>query len=147
MIDINELLGIALKVEGTGYSFYKKLAYRTDGEREELFNRLAEQEREHGETFRKILGKFESKEENKRYDDEVAGYLKSLAEVSVFSEKDADNPPENLDNAVRIAINVEKDSIVFYSELIDYVPEKSALERVINEEKTHLRDLLNEFRR
>jgi rubrerythrin len=147
MIDINELLGIALKIEGAGYSFYKKLAGRTEGERKELFNRLAEQERVHGERFRKILGEFESNEENTRFDDEVAGYLKSLAEVSVFSEKDADNPPEKLEDAVRTAINVEKDSIVFYSELINYVPEKSALERVINEEKTHLRDLLNEFKR
>ncbi len=147
MIGIEELLGIALKVEGTGYSFYKNLADRTEGDKKELFNRLAEQEREHGETFRKILKKFESDENSKRYDDETAGYLKSLAEVSVFSDRNADNPPDNLDEAVRIAINVEKDSIVFYSELIDYIPEKSALERVINEEKTHLRDLLNEFRR
>ncbi|MEA2067026.1 MAG: ferritin family protein [Thermotogota bacterium] len=104
-----------MKVEGTGYSFYKKLADRTEGERKELFNRLAEQEREHGETFRKILGKFESNEENTRFDDEVAGYLKSLAEVSVFSKKDAENPPEKLEDTVCIAINVEKDSIVFYS--------------------------------
>ncbi|MFW6120492.1 MAG: ferritin family protein [Petrotogales bacterium] len=147
MIGIEELLGIALKVEGTGYSFYKNLADRTEGDKKELFNRLAEQEREHGETFRKILKKFESDEKSKRYDDETAGYLKSLAEVSVFSDRNADNPPDNLDEAVRIAINVEKDSIVFYSELIDYIPEKSALERVINEEKIHLRDLLNEFKR
>ncbi|MGC9383997.1 MAG: ferritin family protein [Kosmotogaceae bacterium] len=147
MIDIQELLGIALKVEGTGYSFYNKLAERTEGEKKELFNRLAEQEREHGEIFRKILGKIESDEKSNRFDDEVAGYLKSLAEVSVFSDNNVDNPPDNLDEAVHIAINVEKDSIVFYSELIDYIPEKSALERVINEEKKHLRDLLNEFKR
>ncbi|MFN3283725.1 MAG: ferritin family protein, partial [Pseudothermotoga sp.] len=48
-----------------------------------------------------------------------------------------------LRQAFDIAINVEKDSIIFYSELLKYAgDERKTIEIIINEEKKHLIDLL-----
>ncbi|PLV58056.1 ferritin family protein [Thermotoga sp. KOL6] len=138
MIGPKDLLNIALKIESTGYTYYKNLAERSEGEAKALFERLAEQERDHSRKFKEILDKYE---QDLNPSDEVLGYLESLAEMSIFPKLE-NTPPDDLREAVRRAIEVEKDSIIFYSEILGYVPEKEPVQAIIEEEKKHLRDLL-----
>ncbi|MCD6550695.1 ferritin family protein [Thermotoga sp.] len=138
MIGPKDLLNIALKIESTGYSYYKNLAEKTEGETKALFERLAEQERDHSRRFKEILDKYEQELNSS---DELLGYLESLAEISIFPKLE-DTPPDDLREAIRRAIEVEKDSIVFYSEILSYVPEKEPVQLIIEEERKHLRDLL-----
>lgn len=45
--------------------------------------------------------------------------------------------------ALNLALEVEKDSIIFYSELLPYAGDKSdAIKKIIAEEKRHLMNLL-----
>ncbi|ABQ46932.1 MULTISPECIES: ferritin-like domain-containing protein [Thermotoga] len=138
MIGPRDLLNIALRIESTGYSYYKNLTEKTEGETKALFERLAEQERDHSRKFKEILEKYE---QDLNPSDEVLGYLEALAEISIFPKLE-ETPPDDLREAVRRAIEVEKDSIVFYSEILSYVPEKEPVQAIIDEEKKHLRDLL-----
>jgi len=49
--------------------------------------------------------------------------------------------PETMVAALRKAIEVEKDSIIYYNEIKSIVPESKAVEEIIKEEKEHLRKL------
>ncbi|MGB9693561.1 MAG: ferritin family protein, partial [Fervidobacterium sp.] len=55
-----ELLSIAIKVEGAGYSYYTKLAEKASGNLKTLFQDLANQERDHAKRFEEIIKKYES---------------------------------------------------------------------------------------
>ncbi len=138
MISARDLLNIALRIESAGYVYYKDLAEKVSGEVRKLFENLADQERDHSRRFQEILGRYE---EDFEVSPEVLGYLQALAETSIFP-KLVEKPPEDLKEAVRLAIEVEKDSVLFYSEILNYVPEKKAVEEIVEEEKKHLRNLL-----
>lgn len=142
MVSINDLLGVALKIEGVGYSFYTKLAERTSDEIKNMFERLALQEKQHVEIFKRMLKKYEGKELGNDWED-TAGYLKSYAEISIFPRLNSEEVPANFKEALDMAMEVEKDSIIFYSDLARYLPsEKIAMDEVIDEERKHLKDLI-----
>lgn len=143
MVSINDLLGVALKIEGVGYSYYTKLAERTSDKIKEMFERLALQEKKHVEIFRKMLNRYEGKEMGTDWED-TAGYLKSYAEISIFPRLNSDEVPANFKEALDMAMEVEKDSIIFYSDLARYLPsEKLVMDEVIAEERKHLMDLIS----
>ncbi|MGC9322699.1 MAG: ferritin-like domain-containing protein, partial [Kosmotogaceae bacterium] len=111
MLTVSDMLGIALKIEGAGYSYYEKLGERTSGEVKTLFLRLAEQEREHADIFRELLKDVGKASTTQDWDDNV-GYLKSYAEISIFPRIESSEVPQNLNKAISSAMEVEKDSII-----------------------------------
>ncbi len=141
---LKELLNVALKIESDGYEMYSNLAEENDGELEKLFKNLAAQEREHQKRFKQIFDR--CMEDEKQYadwtDDENAGYLMSFAELSIFPKLSGSVKPENINDAIDMAIEVEKDSIIFYSDLKRYFKDKETIDNIIAEEKKHLMDLL-----
>lgn len=145
MVNLSELLSIALNIEAEGYAFYTNLASaQTDEQSKQLFQNLAQQEREHQEIFKKLINEFSQPDSSKDnwVFEEVAGYLKSYANMSIFptmTKMKNMNPRE----ALKLAVEVEKDSILFYSELLPYAGnEKETIKKIISEEKRHLMDLL-----
>lgn len=145
MVSLVELLSIALNIEAEGYTFYTNLAAaQTEESSKKLFQNLAQQEREHQEIFKKLIGEVsqQSSSVDSWVSEEVAGYLKSYANMSIFptmAKMKQMNPKEGL----HLAVEVEKDSIIFYSELLPYAgEEKETIKKVISEEKRHLMDLL-----
>ncbi len=140
MVSLEELLGVALKIEGSGYEFYTTLANRGT-KNKELFKRLAEQEREHMKTFEKIVAQSKEKSGLQPLNKEAVGYLKIFAETSIFPEIEQD-VPDDLEEALQIALDVEKDSVVFYEELAKYAPQKETIQKIVEEEKKHFKDIL-----
>ncbi len=146
MVSIGDLVSIAVQIEANGYVFYNNLAKdQKNSELKEFFNRMAEQERVHQETFKNLAEQTRhSASVSSWIEDEVGGYLKSLAEVSIFPAMKKTKQDLTLKQALEVAINIEKDSIIFYSELLRYAgDEKKTIETIINEEKKHLTDLFN----
>ncbi len=141
MVSLEELLGVALKIEGSGYQFYTTLANRSTGKNKELFKSLAEQERDHMKTFEKIVAQSKEKSGSQPLNEEAVGYLKIFAETSIFPEIEQDVPTD-FKEALQIALDVEKDSVVFYEELEKYAPQKETIERIVEEEKKHFKDIL-----
>ncbi len=143
MVGLKELLGVALKIEGAGFAYYQKLKERTSGEMQELFADLAEQERAHAATFRKFLDDEEKGASKSAWiESETAGYLSSYAEISIFPKLYSEKVPPDFKEAVKLAMDVEKESIIFYSEIQDYFPTKRDIAQVISEERDHLRRLV-----
>jgi len=143
-MQLKELLNVALKIESDGYEMYSNLAEENEGELQNLFKELAVQEREHQNRFKKIFDR--CMEDEKQYadwtDDENAGYLMSFAELSIFPKLSGAKKLDNVNDAIDLAIGVEKDSIIFYSDLKGYFKDKDTIDNIIAEEKKHLMDLL-----
>ncbi|HOI64534.1 MAG TPA: ferritin family protein [Mesotoga sp.] len=141
MLTVNDMLSIALKIEGAGYSYYSKLAEKTTGKIKELFSHLADQERDHASRFREMLKDIENLPVTAEWEDNV-GYLKSYAEISIFPKIESEEVPQNLNKAISAAMEVEKDSIIFYGDLETFIPNSESLKKIIAEEKRHLIDLV-----
>jgi len=137
-----DLLAVAVKIEGTGYSYYSKLAAKTSGALKSLFEELANQERDHEKRFQEIMQKYESEPTLATWqNEEVSGYAETYAKAFIFPELNKEEVPETMVAALRKAIEVEKDSIIYYNEIKSIVPESKAVEEIIKEEKEHLRKL------
>ncbi|WP_448517425.1 ferritin family protein [Pseudothermotoga sp.] len=145
MVNVSELLSIALNIEAEGYAFYSNLAsVQVDETSKKLFQNLAHQEREHQEIFKKLIAEFSEMDSSRDnwVAEEVAGYLKSYAKMSIFPTM-TKMKQMNSAEALKLAVEVEKDSIIFYSELLPYAGnERETIKKVISEEKRHLMDLL-----
>ncbi|HHY81108.1 MAG TPA: ferritin family protein [Clostridiales bacterium] len=148
-----EALEIAIQIENRGHTFYSKAAHlaTSDGVRE-MLEKLAEQELDHASAFQKIYNELsqrkDSLDDTYLYDPEVSAYLKAMAESTIFPSDDYLNEfidgLKDISDVLKIGIQAEKDSILFYAEMIinaRYVEAKEAFRRLLKEEKKHLIDL------
>ncbi|QTL99516.1 rubrerythrin [Iocasia frigidifontis] len=142
-----EVLEMARDIEKRGRDFYLEQASNTgDKNLAALFNKLADDEKDHYERFGELLNKLQSEIKEEAvyvYEPEVSAYLRSLVEFSVFPEGDSVEI-KSIETALSFAIRAEKDSILFYQELLIYNSGESAgvIKELIKEEKKHLLTLL-----
>ena len=105
--------------------------------------------KEHIDTFRSLLKKYRNispVELSTWANEEVKGYLISFVQASIFPKINMNEVPEKIEDALKMAIDVEKDSIIFYAGIEALVADKTII--YIKEEKKHLADLsklLSEF--
>jgi rubrerythrin len=143
----SELINIAIGIEGRGVAFYDIMANSTaNAAAREVFHYLADIERRHAQIFQDMLS-----EADKYQFSETAGeyavYLQTLVDSAVFSDElVASETPTWAESdiaALELAIGAEKDSILFYYEMRDIMPQRAqpTVNRIISEEKSHLRQL------
>lgn len=149
-----EILEMAEQIERNGAAFYRKAAAGTsDSVGGKLLLELAEMEDDHEKTFAAMRSDLSGKDRVSTVFDpqgEAALYLQAMADGNVFDTKAdpsaAITGEEPLADILRVAIGLEKDSIVFYLGLKDLVPPewgKGKMDRIIREEMAHI-TLLNE---
>lgn len=142
MLSPHEVLEIALRVENEGADFYRDLAESTNNENQgPVFRFLSSQERSHAETFRSLLKRFEEEAVELVNWDDAGAYMEDLTKEAVFSDRlhDAMNSSD-YDEAIALAIEVEKKSIAFYRNFVNNVKTETAdaLEKIIAEEEKHI---------
>ena len=144
----NELINIAIGIERRGVDFYDVMAKSTqNAAAREIFRYLAGVEREHIQIFRNMLNETEKHETPEAYAGEYAAYLQALVDSAVFTDDMATSEiatqAEGSVSAIELGIMAEKDSILFYYGMKEIMPQgiHSILNRVIAEEKLHLRQL------
>ena len=145
----DEILQMAERIERNGVRFYRAAAEATDDVAfKERFVGLAEMEVAHEQTFaamRQELASAEKAETAFDPQDETQAYLAAMADSEIFDEsKDpaqlvaqTSSPAE----VRRVAIDLEKESILFYLGLKDLVSARLGRDRVegiIAEEKSHV---------
>jgi rubrerythrin len=147
----DEIFKIAEQIEKNGADFYAKASEKvTDSRYKKLLANLSSMEMDHFKIFATMHSLLTEKEKEPTvFDpmDESVLYLKSLADMEVFYNKKLDF--SSIDTILITAINLEKDSIVFYVGMKDLVPEqlgKDKLDKIIGEEKKHVRLLADELR-
>ncbi len=144
-----EVIEMAKDIEKRGLDFYKKQAKKTeDGKLKDLLLKLAEDEQDHYDTFSKMLDKAKDLTDTDSdyvYGEDVSAYLRALIEFTVFpSEEEVEDKIHSIEDILELAINAEKDSILFYREMMEYNNEDTnkILKRLVDEEKQHLLDLV-----
>ena len=147
-----EILEMAVQIERNGMAFYQGLAESAqDDKMKNLMEHLAEEEKKHMATFHKFSGVLD-KEQLKtlyelQYAEEGSLYLKALADTKIFADsneaaqwaKEAQSPVE----ALLTAVTLEKDSILFYQEMRNFVrkEDRALIDKIMNEEKKHIQTL------
>jgi rubrerythrin len=142
---IKEIIDIAVGIEETGFEFYTECRKKfTDAHVADVFEFLAREELVHKELFQTLYG-----EETPQgiFTDEYFAYLKAIGGSRIFNGhiKNAVQLLAGMDtpiDAIKHAFVVEKDSILFYTEMKSLYPAEkntlSLLDRIIGEERKHV---------
>ena len=145
---IGELIDIAIGIERRGITFYDVMAKSTDNEiARRVFQGLVEMEREHIEIFQNMLGEADKYHLVESATAEYTEYLQALVDSAVFTDdmitSEMATQAESDIKAVELGISAEKDSILFYYQMKDIMPPPALpiINRIIAEEKSHLRQL------
>lgn len=145
--NISEVYQFAIKIEENGERFYRKIANNVkDKEVKELFNFLADEELRHKKIFEENLSKIEKYEPPEIYPGEYFAYLKAYAEELIFPKNiEKEFYKEDIIEAINFGIRRELDSIMYYLEIKDLIPETqhSELDKIIKEERSHFIKLSN----
>jgi len=167
--DAHEVFEIAQRIEANGVRFYQKAAQQPGSvSARMMLLELAKMEDKHLRTFarmRESLPPGGMPPSAINADTEAAAYLRVLADSRVFGGADspAGSSPtagvspsrqltgqESVEQILRAAILLEKESISFYVGLVELVPPelgKSNITEIIREEMRHMVTLMAELER
>jgi rubrerythrin len=143
-----EVFEIAEQIERNGTNFYIRAAELFDDpDTCQMFLRLAEWEKEHEQTFAKMKQRLseQCRQPSTPGPDDLLPDPRVMAGLAVFGIRS--NPAEELrgrqnkTDIIRRAVEKEKDSIVFYHGLKEFVPanaDKGKIDDIIKEEMRHI---------
>ena len=141
----SELVTIAIGIERRGITYYDVIARSTDDDQARtIFEGLAQAERVHLATFEKLLEDVGGVDLGENAEE---GYIATLLEDNVFTDDsvtaDVAMQADTDIKAIDLGISAEKDSILYYYELRDLLPDDLSplVTRILNEEKRHLAQL------
>ncbi len=151
-LDAINVFEIAEQIERNGMMFYGRAAELfKDADIKQMFGRLVEWEGSHERAFvamKKELGEQEGGLETSESGGGELIDAKTMAGLAVFGVRPEPvnelSGSESLEEVLRMAIEKEKDSIVFYIGLRDFVPGrfgKEKIDDIIREEMRHIRIL------
>jgi len=143
------MLQWAMEIETNGEAFYKAVAAQSqDTDAKVLFDDLAYQEQRHRRTFQRMLEKVEpGASAGDAETGEYRQYLENALSHALFEGKqrglELAKQAKTEEEAIKAAIAFEKDTLIFFYDLRDMVPESQhkAIDAVIDEEKDHVRQL------
>lgn len=153
-----EVFQLAINIEKNGIDFYREVQRATDDpELRELFSMLGSEEVEHKKLFEEFLSGLPEKMKQSTVfdpDDELDQYLQTLADQHIFSRgKELEEQlagVKTVADALKLALQCEKDSVIFYLSMQDAACEgkaKDFISMLIKEEQQHVRRLSTHLRR
>jgi rubrerythrin len=143
-----EAVKIAATMEQNGLSFYTRAAEQAqDPAVRKMFKQLAEDEKNHMTFFenleRQLLA--EPRSPTTFDNDELNAYMQRLVESHVFAtDSSVTRILAEADNdiaALAVGIRAERDTMLFYQEMLDFTDSKAAHDafaKIIDEERRHL---------
>jgi rubrerythrin len=141
----DDVFEMAEQIERNGSKFYRSAAEQDFlmPDETELLLELARMEDQHEKVFQSMRSELSGDEKASTVFDpsgEAALYLRALADIRVFFEKEIDTA--SMEAILKSAIEAEKDSIVFYLGMKASIPQslgKDRLDEIIKEEMGHIR--------
>lgn len=148
----DEVFQVAIDIERNGAAFYRRaVELQDDPAQKEFFEGLARMEDTHERTFKRMREELAGQEGGAagyEPDSEAALYLQALANGHGGEGNPAEarslTGNETVEDILRIGIGLEKNSILYYSGLLEMIPEKLGRDRVeliIAEERKHVAQL------
>ena len=153
-----EVFKVGIKIEENGKAFYEKALKVIDNpEIKKLFQELAQEEVGHKKKFEELLGQLPPQAAESTVwdlDNETDAYIKMMADQHVFvggeSIETQISHLKNVKDALNLAINFEKDSVIFFLTIQDATDEAKGREfigQLVKEEQQHLRRLTLELKK
>jgi rubrerythrin len=154
VFNTDEIFEMAIRIENNGAAFYRKAAgLQSDTKNQNFLESLANMEDRHQKTFTDMRTTLTEKDKVPKVFDpynEVSQYLAVMADTmggeGSPSVADSLTGDETLEEILRIAVGLEKDSILFYLGIKDLIPQKSGqnrIDEIIKEERRHVVQLSN----
>jgi rubrerythrin len=152
----DEIFEMAVEIEENGAKFYREAAGKApDEETQKMLLEMAAMEDGHIKAFENMkhdLTEMEKSETVYDPNNEGALYLQAMADShgteGKISLTQKLTGQETIREIIEIALNAEKDSVVFYYGLKDFVSVKAGknkVEAIIMEELSHIRILLDKL--
>jgi len=142
LFSLEDILNVLIDLETLGSQHYKEMEKLTEDIRlKEFFNRLSTQELAHKELYMSYRDKHIQFKNNK-VTEEYAAYIEALLKSTIaFLEENGE--VEDFEQGYRVAINLEKDTILFLIEIRTIVDETfhEVIDAVITQERGHLKAL------
>jgi rubrerythrin len=109
----------------------------------ELFGRLRDWEETHIRKFTDIRNTTQTYEIGQTYEGEFAGYMRSLIDDLMYEQVSREWFAKSITEplaAIRYGMGFEKDAILFFNELLNYMmgPNREKIKELVEEEKKHL---------
>jgi rubrerythrin len=139
---IREVVEQAIQTERLGEEFYTKMAERfhDDSELSKLFQLLASHETRHGASFSQLKDKI--RDEEPEGWGEVTQYLKAIVDSEFFLGKDKCLPSlehvKTALEAIDFALCFERETLLYYHTLRETLKEKTIVDNIISEERSHI---------
>ncbi len=148
-----EIIDRAIEIETKANEFYREAAGSAEESTlQSFFEALSVMEGEHARTFREIKEHLSEKEREVEINDpgsEMLFYLDGLKEIQAWEARSVNGDNRNAGSTaeiIRAALRAEKETVLFYTFLYDYVPSDRGLDKVvavIREERGHVAQLQN----
>jgi rubrerythrin len=145
LLDINELLEFAVQLEEKGETFYLEWAEKSKDEGiKKLFKFLAEEESIHIETFKTLQETIGQSPAKVKPSGDYEEFFKTFVGDIVFNAAEV-KQIKDLSTALEFAKKQELDSLLFYTELRNFVSveHEEAIINIIEEERRHFVSLSN----
>ncbi|MCU0589655.1 MAG: ferritin family protein [Syntrophobacteraceae bacterium] len=153
-----EVFRVAIKIEENGKRFYEDaLRVIDDPSVKKLFQELASQEVEHKKHFEDLRARLPAQPQGSDVwfpENEMEAYLKMMADQHVFTSdaslESALAQLKGVKDALKMAIEFEKDSVIFFlsmQEATDNKKDQEMIGLLVKEEQGHLRRLALELAR
>jgi rubrerythrin len=146
LMDPREIVEFAVYIEKSGYEFYvKSMKKFADAKVIALFQYLADEEFKHENLFKKILSSMTPVTGGDAEGEEYGAYMREFCKAHLLANPEkAKALVEGIHNekeALALALQFEKDSVIFFTELKAlYTDDKNgSIDRVIQEEMVHIR--------
>ena len=153
----SEVFEIAEEMERNGAKFYKKAAEKaSDGQTKIMLLTMADMENGHLKTFQRMREELSNREKEPIVfdpDNQSVLYLQAMADAHGYEGKISPTKEltgnETIKEIIEIALNAEKESVVFYFGLKSMMPSNAGREKVeaiIFEELGHITIMLEKLK-
>uniref|UniRef100_A0A7V3RFA4 Ferritin n=1 Tax=Mesoaciditoga lauensis TaxID=1495039 RepID=A0A7V3RFA4_9BACT len=140
----DEIFEMAVKIEKDGEKFYGYLAKNLENPgKKELFPYLQLQEAQHAKDFEKISRDLVDEIDPSMWED-AKFYLQHLVDGKIFPTSDemiSKSKYMSLDQIIDFALSIEKETVIFYNEILDSTKSEKTqeiLKKIIHEELGHI---------
>ena len=146
MFSLSEIYDLAIRIEKNGERFYREARERVSNEDlRSMLTRLADDEVKHEEFFAKKKEVLALNPEDPEMEEAASTILQGILGDQTFSLREA-NPADlkTVENLINLAIEFEKDTVLFYEVLTPLVTRSATLkglEEIVLEEKRHIQML------
>jgi rubrerythrin len=145
LLNVNEVVEFAVYIEQNGYKFYIETMKKFSDERLlKLFQFMADEEFKHEGTFKRLLKDLGSFTPHESYPGEYESYMKDYLKTHALANdvalKEKLDSIKTIDDAINVALDFEKDSIILFTMLKKYIeePHIKVVDIIIQEEINHI---------